>query len=312
MSNYMNNPLFKSVCELLGITDDDIKKYLENPMPNMTRDMVCDAEKEAPKESPAIDHADLPNRMNPEGKSDNQLKAEGWNLVENFEKRDDGAYVCKRVWTKSEGSGRCGCQKEDTAAADSRKESDLCTTDAWMNKLDNYLLSNWSAMRDDMYRHFPKSKDEIDSILEFIKFSLDSHEGLEENGYPVSKLWESLPLKNAYAMAEALDRIIGQILNSTENMSNLMVTEMGKLHPEARDVLVNRLVNYVGVLKWEIETVTNSMDIIEPEFHHMNILRPYFESPTYSMICLWYSLLTEYLADMIEIINKIISANKVL
>ena len=314
MSN-LDNPLFESVCALLGIDKKAVEEYLKDSMSNTT----CDVEQKAPVESPAVDHDDLPNRMNPGGKSDNQLKAEGWKLSEDFEKREDGAYVCKRVWTKSEETSKCNCEKgtRDNLGAqlksdisDTQLKSDMLTVDHWMDTLNWALLDNWVCMKNAMLTKLPGAENEIESILKFVNFILQ--EPTQDNTTSVLNLWNTFPSKNAYSTAEILDHVIQDIIESVKENELDSVARMNNLCPEARNVFIKRLSNYKKFLEEELEIVTDSIDYIEPEYHHTNIVTPYFESSLYSMIYLWYSLITEYLAELIEITNKILSANKVL
>lgn len=308
MSN-LDNSLFESVCALLGIDKKSVEEYLKDPMSNMT----CDVVKEAPVETPAIDHGDLPNRMNPEGKSDNQLKAEGWNLVENFEKRDDGAYVCKRVWTKSENPGdckcECNCQEGQPDISDVRLKSDLLAVDGWMDVMNWALLHNWNTMKIAMNEKFPNNKDEVESVLKFVNMAL---EGTVEDQIPVTSIWDRFSSKNAYTCAEVLDHIIRDIVESIKENETNIVTDMNKLCLEARNMLISRLTKYKSLLDSEMDMIIDYTDNIKPQYHHMNIMIPYIESSPYAMILLWVSLITEYLAELIEITNKILSANKVL
>lgn len=305
MSN-LDNSLFESVCALLGIDKKAVEEYLKDPMSNMT----CDVEQKAPVESPAVDHDDLPNRINPGGKSDNQLKAEGWKLSEDFEKREDGAYVCKRVWTKSEETPKCNCEKETPDISYTRLKSDILVVDDWMDTMNWTLLDNWCCMKEAMLAKLPGAKDEIESILNFVKFILQG--SVQDNTTSISDLWNTFPSKNAYSTAEILDHIIQDITETAKENELDIVARMNNLCPEARNTFIKRLSNYKKYLEEELENVTDSVDYIEPQYHHPNIVTPYFESSLYSMIYLWYSLITEYLAELIEIANKILSANKVL
>lgn len=305
MSN-LDNSLFESVCALLGIDKKAVEEYLKDSMSNTT----CDVERKAPVESPAVDHDDLPNRMNPGGKSDNQLKAEGWKLSEDFEKREDGAYVCKRVWTKSDNPKECNCPKDQPDISDAHLKSDMLTVDGWMDTMNWALLSNWSLMKEAMYSKLPGARNEIDSILKFVRFALETD--ATSDTYSVFDFWDSLPSKNAYSTAEILDHIIQDIVESVKDNESVIVAGMSNLCPEARNTLISRLKKYKGFLETELEVVTDSVDVIEPQYHHTNIMKPFFESSLYSMIYLWYSLITEYLAELIEITDKILSANKVL
>lgn len=305
MSN-LDNSLFESVCTLLGIDKKTVEEYLKDPMSNMT----CDVVREAPKESPEICHDDLPNRMNPGGKSDNQLKAEGWKLSEDFEKREDGAYVCKRVWTKSEEPPKCCCEKENPNISDTRLKSDMLTVDNWMDTMNWTLLDNWNCMKEAMFAKLPGAEDEIETILGFVKFILQG--SAQDNEVSVSDLWNTFPSKNTYSTAEILDHIIQDIIETAKENELDVVARMNNLCPEARNAFIKRLSSYKKYLEEELVNVTDSVDYIEPQYHHINTMKPYFESSLYSMICLWYSLITEYLAELIEIANKILSANKVL
>ena len=308
MSN-LDNSLFESVCALLGIDKKAVEEYLKDLMSNMTCDVVKDVVKESPVETPVIDHGDLPNHMNPGGKSDNQLKAEGWELVENFEKRDDGAYICKRIWTKPEGRKcECNCQEGQPDISDARLKSDLLTVDGWMDVMNWALLHNWSTMKIAMEEKFLDNKDEVESVLKFINLAL---EGTTDQ-VPVTSIWNGLSSKNAYACAEVLDHIIRDIIESIEVNETNIVTDMNKLCPEARNMLISRLTKYKSLLDNEMDMIIDYTDSIEPQYHHMNIMTPYVESSPYTMILLWVSLITEYLGELIEITNKILSANKVL
>jgi len=305
MSN-LDNPLFESVCDLLGVDKKAFEKHLKDSMSNMT----FNAMKEAPAETPVINHDDLPNRMNPGGKSDNQLKAEGWKLSEDFEKREDGAYVCKRVWTKSEETPKCNCEKETPDISDNHLRFDMLTVDDWMDTMNWTLLDNWEPMKAAMLAKLPGAEDEIESILNFVKFILQG--STQSNTTSVSDLWNTFPSKNAYSTAEILDHIIQDIIETAKENELDVVARMNNLCPEACNAFIKRLSNYKKYLEEELENVTDSVDYIEPQYHHANIVTPYFESSLYSMIYLWYSLITEYLAELIEIANKILSANKVL
>jgi len=307
--NNLDNSLFESVCALLGIDKKAVEEYLKDPMSNMT----CDVEQKAPAETPVIDHDDLPNRMNPGGKSDNQLKAEGWKLSEDFEKREDGAYVCKRIWTKSENPGdrkcKCDCQEGQPDISDARLKSDLLTVDGWMDVMNWALLHNWSTMKIAMNEKFPNNKDEVESVLKFVNMAL---EDTVEYQIPVTSIWNKFSSKNAYSCAEVLDHIIRDVIESIKVNETNIVTDMNKLCPEARNTLICRLTKYKSLLDSEMNKIIDYTDNIEPQYHHMNIMTPYIESSPYAMILLWVSLITEYLAELIEITNKILSANKVL
>ena len=304
MSN-LDNSLFESVCNLLGIDKKAVEEYLKDSMSNMTCDIV--------KETPAINRDDMPDRMNPEGKSVNQLKAEGWNLVENVEKAGDGTYICKRVWTKGAEPEKepeeDSCNSCEEARHRERIRIDNITVDDWMNTLNWALLHNWGLMSDAMHSKFSKNPEEVDSVLRFLNFIFKDQ---DVESYSVDDLWNQFPSKNAYAIAEALDSIIKDIMDAIQSHQNTIVTGMSGLCPESRENLINRLIKYRGLLRKELDNVEESMDRLEPQYHHTKIVTPFIESSLYSAIYLWYSLITEYLAELIEITNKILSANKVL
>ena len=160
-----------------------------------------------------------------------------------------------------------------------------------------------------MNEKFPNNKDEVESVLKFVNMAL---EGTVEDQIPVTSIWDRFSSKNAYTCAEVLDHIIRDIVESIKENETNIVTDMNKLCPEARNMLISRLTKYKSLLDSEMDMIIDYTDNIKPQYHHMNIMIPYIESSPYAMILLWVSLITEYLAELIEITNKILSANKVL
>jgi len=264
--------LFKELAKAFGLTEETIDNFIK--------------ELEESKEKYTKTRSES---LNPDGKTDEEMKADGWTLEEDVNTTEDGKIFRRRTWTK-----QSDCPKDAPSQKAEEEEiiqGQLKQVDDWMNILNSMLIHNWGK---------PDSKydENYNTILMFIK---DILEGKFEDKNP-KELIAKYPTGNLYETTDILDTKVLDNLNGVQKIvEDIKNVVPGYFRAGAMDTLKARLTKYVELLRVEAEEITNSSCSMNADT--IDISDNVMDEPVYSLVYLWHSMLCEYLSQLSDLVE---------
>lgn len=269
MANFLDDNFFSAFCDLFGVNKEDLEK-IQNALKEL----------EKPQEV---------NRMNPEGKSDEQLKAEGWVLEEDINESKDGFLHVSRTWRKGAGAPSVQHKDEKVNADKELDDQEIADINDLFNDLNSLLFHNWETTQEDGQ-----------SVKEFVQTVINSK---VPKKHPKQILLDMdfLPA-NKYEFGNSLDNDISDHMEIVLDTTLDDFTEVFlNVSPKNQKWIVERLNKYVNLIQLEKEQIQSWSDGLSKQSND-----PYF-----CILQLYLSLMYTYIdtlngavVAMIDYINE--------